>query len=308
MASTLYVVPTPIGNLEDITLRALRVLGEVALIAAEDTRTTGVLLAHYAIKTPLTSYHEHNKLAKLYAILDALDGGDVALVSDAGTPGLSDPGYELINAAIERGVRVVPLPGPSALIPAVVASGLPTDSFTYLGFLPRKAAARRTALAAAQPLPHTLVMYEAPHRLLDTLADIRDVLGPRQVAVCREISKLYEEIRRGTVDEVLDHFMQEAPRGEIVIVVAGAALEPPADWTADEVRAALAERLARGEPRSAAAKAVADEFRLAAPRRVRARRVTLRGGHWASACRRVMRVDRPPCPCYNRRVVVPERI
>jgi 16S rRNA (cytidine1402-2'-O)-methyltransferase len=259
MSGTLYIVPTPIGNLEDITLRALRVLREVTLIAAEDTRTTGRLLAHYEIDTPQTSYHEHNKLTKLDAILGALDGGDVALVSDAGTPGLSDPGYELIRAALDAGVRVEPLPGPSAVIPALVASGLPTDSFVYLGFLPRKSSARREALGEVRDAPRTIVLYEAPHRLLDTLADVRDVLGPRRVAVARELTKLYEEVWRGDVDAAIAHYTENPPRGEITLVVAGASPTEARTWTEDEVRAALAGRLAAGEPRAAAAKAVAQE-------------------------------------------------
>ncbi|HOA25550.1 MAG TPA: 16S rRNA (cytidine(1402)-2'-O)-methyltransferase [Aggregatilineales bacterium] len=257
MAGTLYIVPTPIGNLEDITLRALRVLRKVSLIAAEDTRTTGRLLAHYGIETPQTSYHEHNKLTKLDRILDALAVGDVALVSDAGTPGLSDPGYELIGAVLEAGMKVVPLPGPSAVISALVASGLPTDSFTYLGFLPRKSQARREALAAVRDVPHTLVLYEAPHRLLDTLADVQAVLGARQVVVTRELTKLHEEIWRGGVQGAIRYYTENPPRGEITLVIGGAATVEPREWTEDEVRAALAERLAAGESRSAAAKAVA---------------------------------------------------
>jgi 16S rRNA (cytidine1402-2'-O)-methyltransferase len=255
----LYLVPTPVGNLEDITLRALRILREVSLIAAEDTRTTGRLLAHFEIKTPLTSYHQHNETIKLDAMLEALSSGDVALVSDAGTPGLSDPGYELIRAAIEMGIPVVPLPGASALLPALIASGLPTDAFTYLGFLPRKAAARRSALEAAASLPHTLVIYEAPHRLTETLTDLKEVLGVRQVVIAREISKLYEEFWRGTLDAAAQHFAETAPRGEIVIVVAGNQPQPQGTWSADQVRAALADQLAQGTSRSAAARAVADK-------------------------------------------------
>jgi 16S rRNA (cytidine1402-2'-O)-methyltransferase len=256
---TLYIVPTPIGNLEDITLRALRVLREVALIAAEDTRTTVNLLRHYQIKTPLTSYHEYNKLSKLDVILTALQTGDVALVSDAGTPGLSDPGYELIQAVIERGFPIVPLPGSTALIPALVSSGLPTDSFIYLGFLPRKAGARRALLESVRHGQHTLALYEAPHRLLETLADLYAVLGNRQVAVARELTKLHEEIWRGTLDQALAYFGGGTPRGEITLIVAGATPAVPEVWPEERVRAALAERLARGEPRSAAAGVVAAE-------------------------------------------------
>jgi 16S rRNA (cytidine1402-2'-O)-methyltransferase len=256
---TLYIVPTPIGNLEDITLRALWTLREVNLIAAEDTRTTGRLLAHFEIATPQISYHEHNKLARLDAVLSALQEGDVALVSDAGTPGLSDPGYELIRAAIAHGVRVEPLPGPNALLPALVASGLPTDRFLFLGFLPRKASQRCAALEAVVELPYTLVLYEAPHRLLDTLADLGEVFGGRQIAVARELTKLHEEIWRGTPEGALAHFGSGRVRGEITLVVAGAPTEQAASWGEEDVRAALAGRLASGEPRSAAAKAVARE-------------------------------------------------
>ncbi len=259
MAGILYIVPTPIGNLEDITLRALRVLREVSLIAAEDTRTTARLLAHYGIQTPQTSYHEHNKLTKLDLVLTALETGDVALVSDAGTPGLSDPGYELIRAAIKAGVQIVPLPGASALLPALVASGLPTDRFTYLGFLPRRPQARRAVLGEAKTLRDTLVIYEAPHRLIETLTDIREVLGIRQVVVARELTKLYEEIWRGPVDRAIVHFTDRPVRGEITLVVEGFEPEQAGRWDEADVRAALARRLAQGEARSAAARAVADQ-------------------------------------------------
>lgn len=254
---TLFIVSTPVGNLEDITLRALRILREVTLIAAEDTRTTGRLLAHFEIKTPLTSYHQHNESDKLDVILEALASGDVALVSDAGTPGLSDPGYELIRGAIERGIKVVPLPGASALLPALVASGLPTDSFVYLGFLPRKASARRAAIEAVTSLPYTLVFYEAPHRLVETLSDMLGVFGSRPVVVARELTKLYEEFWRGSIEAALAHFQQTEPRGEITLIVGGYAPQDEGEWAEDQVRAALAEHLARGESRSAAARAVA---------------------------------------------------
>lgn len=259
LMGTLYLVPTPVGNLEDITLRALRILREVSLIAAEDTRTTGRLLSHFEIKTSLTSYHQHNEAAKLDAILEALASGDVALVSDAGTPGLSDPGYELIRAAIDRGISVVPLPGPSAMLPALVASGLPTDAFTYLGFLPRKANARRSALEAVATLPHTLVFYEAPHRLVETLTDLLDVFGPRPVVIAREISKLYEEFWRGSLDAALTHYQHNEPRGEIVLIVGGYQPQPEGTWTEEQVRTALVDHLTRGDSRSAAARAVADK-------------------------------------------------
>lgn len=255
----LFIVPTPIGNLEDITLRALRVLKQSSLIAAEDTRTTARLCTHFDIHTPLTSYHEHNKLSKLDAVLAALETGNVALVTDAGTPGLSDPGYELIQTVIASGHRVVPLPGPSALLPALIASGLPTDTFLYLGFLPRKASARHSALQAIRDIPHTLVFYEAPHRLVETLHDMLDILGSRQVCIARELTKLHEELWRGSLDDALAEFSQRDPRGEITLVVEGHSPQPDSVWTDEQVRAALSDRLAQGESRSAAAKAIAAE-------------------------------------------------
>ena len=252
-------MPTPIGNLEDITLRALRVLKSVSLIAAEDTRTTKILLNHYEISTPLTSYHEHNKLSKLDAIFSALENGDVALVSDAGMPGINDPGYELIREAIARGVRVEVLPGASAAITALVGSGLPTDSFVYLGFLPKKAKARRDFLAALADEPRTLIVYESPNRLADALEAIREALGDRPACVAREISKLHEEYRRGSDSELHAHYRTNPPRGEIVIVVGGAPPVVEEAWDEDRVRAALGDRLQAGEPLKLAAKAIAAE-------------------------------------------------
>jgi len=255
----LYVVATPIGNLEDITLRALRVLRIVPLIAAEDTRTARRLLAHYDIKTPVTSYFEHNELAKLDFILDVLQKGDVALISEAGTPGLSDPGYRLVTAAIEAGVTVVPVPGPSALTTALVVSGLPTDSFVYLGFLPRKHAARRRLLAEWQRERRTLVAYEAPHRLLDSLGDIVEVLGNRRLAVGRELTKRFEEVRRGSVKEIIAHFASEPPRGEITLVIAGWSVAQAETWPEERVREALAALLADGIAKTEAAKVVSQQ-------------------------------------------------
>jgi 16S rRNA (cytidine1402-2'-O)-methyltransferase len=256
---TLYIVPTPIGNLEDMTLRALRVLREVALIAAEDTRTSRVLLQHYQITTPLTSYHEHNKLTKLDAIFDVLAGGDVALISDAGTPGISDPGYELIQAAIGRGFRIEPLPGANAVIPALVGSGLPTDGFVYLGFLPRKDKALREFLAVVASEPRTLIAYESPNRVVDTLEAIVRTLGNRQVCVARELSKKFEEFQRGLVSDVLAHYQANPPRGEITLVIAGALPETQAVWNEEQVQAALQSHLDAGESLTSAAKAVAAE-------------------------------------------------
>ncbi|MCL2149479.1 MAG: 16S rRNA (cytidine(1402)-2'-O)-methyltransferase [Dehalococcoidia bacterium] len=217
---SLYVVGTPIGNLEDISLRAIRVLKEVSLIASEDTRTTRCLLTHFGIRTPLISYFEHNKSAKLDHLLQALEGGDVALVSEAGMPGISDPGYELVVAAQRLGFSVIPVPGPSAAVTAVAVSGLPTDRFHYLGFLPRRGNARRKFLEDALGQTATLVAYEAPHRLNEALRDIISVLGNRRLAVCRELTKIHEEVFRGTATEALSYF--SAPRGEFTLVIAGA--------------------------------------------------------------------------------------
>ena len=256
--TSLYIVPTPIGNLEDITLRALRILREARLIAAEDTRTTRKLLDHYQITTPLTSYHEHNKLTKLDTILDALETGDVALVSDAGTPGISDPGFELIREAIARRITVVPLPGPSAVVTALVASGLPTDSYLYLGFLPRKSKALQEALCEVASERHTLVAYESPNRLIETLEAILETLGDRPVSVGRELTKFYEEIQRGPVSVVLAHYREHEPRGEITLVIGGATQTPDNQpWGEARVRAEFRARLDAGASRREAAKAVA---------------------------------------------------
>jgi len=215
----LYIVATPIGNLGDITLRALVTLREVKLIAAEDTRRTKQLLAAYDIKTPLTSYHEHNKLAKLDYILDCLKEGDVALVSDAGMPGISDPGYELVVACNERGIPIVPIPGASVIITALAVSGLETRKFVYLGFLPNKASARQRLLKSVADEPATIVILESPHRLTAALSDILSVLGDRKIAVCRELTKVYEEVFRGKISQAIAHFT--APRGEFTLVIEG---------------------------------------------------------------------------------------
>lgn len=256
---TLYIVPTPIGNLEDITLRALRILREVGLIAAEDTRTTRILLNRYDIKTPLISYHEHNKLTRLDAVFEALAGGDVALVSDAGTPGISDPGFELIREAIARGVNVVALPGPSAVITALVTSGLPTDGYVYMGFLPRKVKALRDLLAELATERRTLVAYESPNRLVETLNAILEVLGDRPVAVARELTKIYEEVRRGPASTLQAHYAERELRGEITLVIGGAPEGAEVAWSEERVMTALRARLEAGEPRRQAVKAVAAE-------------------------------------------------
>ncbi len=252
---TLYIVPTPIGNLDDITLRAVKVLREASLIAAEDTRRAAILLSHFDLHTPVTSYFEHNKLSKLERILDALEQGDVALISDAGTPGLSDPGYELIRSAIERGHSIVPLPGATAAIPALVASGLPTDSFVFVGFLSRSGGDRKRALEEVKSDRRTLIFYEAPHRVRDALQDMLTVLGDRSICVARELSKVHEEIWRGSIAGAIQRFGVEA-LGEFVLVVAGA---PEADrWDEDRVRAALAAEIERGAAPSEAARRVAE--------------------------------------------------
>jgi 16S rRNA (cytidine1402-2'-O)-methyltransferase len=215
----LYVIATPIGNLEDISLRALRLLQEVKLIAAEDTRTTRHLLNANNIKTPLTSYHEHSKRAKLDYLLNYLDKEDIALVSEAGMPGLSDPGYKLIVAAIERGISVVPIPGASAVITALVVSGLPTDQFLYLGFLPRRKGQRQRLLSSIVDEPRTIVAFETPHRLREALSDIEGILGNRRLSVCRELTKVHEEIFRGRVSQAREYFAE--PRGEFSLVIEG---------------------------------------------------------------------------------------
>lgn len=218
---TLYVVPTPIGNLEDITLRALRVLRDVSLILAEDTRRTRKLLSHYSISVPLRSYHQHNKTVALERVLGVLQSGDVALVSDAGTPAIADPGFELIQAARGAGISVDVLPGPNAAVTAVVAAALPAPGFLFVGFLPRKRNDRRELLERWIALPYTLVAYESPHRLLDALADVDHVAPSRTVVVARELTKMHQELARGTAGDLLQRFREETPRGEITLLVEG---------------------------------------------------------------------------------------
>jgi 16S rRNA (cytidine1402-2'-O)-methyltransferase len=215
----LYVVATPIGNLEDISLRALRVLREVKLIAAEDTRKTRRLLNAHNIETPMTSYHEHSKRAKLDYLLGYLEKEDLALVSEAGMPGLSDPGYDLIVAAVERGISVVSVPGPSAVITALVVSGLPTDQFVFVGFLPRRKGQRQRLLSSISDEARTIVAFEAPHRVREALTDIEEILGDRRVSVCRELTKVHEEVFRGRMSQARKHFAE--PRGEFSLVIEG---------------------------------------------------------------------------------------
>ena len=255
--STLYLVATPIGNLEDISARALRILSEVVLIAAEDTRHTARLLQHYGIHTPSISYHEHNKLVRLERVLEALRQGDVALVSDAGTPALNDPGYELVRSVIAAGHGVSPIPGASAPIAALVASGLPTDAFLYLGYLPRKQADRARLLSQVAGLPYTLVFLETPHRLLASLSDLEAELGDRQIAVAREITKLHEQIFRGSLKDARQHFTQNPPRGEFTLVVAGSK-SSTVRWTEERLDVELEKNLRGGLTASQLAGRLAD--------------------------------------------------
>ena len=254
------MVATPIGNREDITLRALRVLREVALVAAEDTRHTGQLLAHHGIHARYLSLHEHNERQRAEAIVARLASGDaIALVSDAGTPLLADPGARLVAAVREAGFPVVAVPGPSALLAAISVTDIVDGPFTFVGFLPPKQAARRSALAALRELPHPLVCYEAPHRLPAMLDDAREVLGDRQCALCRELTKLHEEIIEGRFSALHETLSDRPPRGEYVVVIAASDVAPPA---ADEaaIDAMLRELLAAGQTPAAAAKATAGEL------------------------------------------------
>jgi 16S rRNA (cytidine1402-2'-O)-methyltransferase len=223
MVGVLYIVATPIGNLEDITLRAIRILKEVDLIAAEDTRHTQILLSHYAIGTPVTSYHEHNERAKAQPLVERLRRGEnIALLSDAGTPAISDPGYRLIVEAIRAGVRIIPLPGPSALAAVLSASGLPTDRFVFEGFLPAKKQERKAKLEALRSETRTVVLYEAPHRIKESLVDMQQILGEREIVLGREVSKRHEEFLRGMLRDVIAQLTDREIKGEITLVVHGA--------------------------------------------------------------------------------------
>ncbi len=256
--SILYLVATPIGNLEDMSPRAIRTLQEVALIAAEDTRHTGKLLEHFSIQTPLTSYFEHNERKKLDEVLEALNRGDVALVSDAGTPGLNDPGYLLIRAALEAGHDVRPIPGPSAPIAALVSSGLPTDRFLYLGYLPRKSSERQKILREVAALPYTLIFLETPHRMAESLDDLNAVLGDRQVAVAGELTKMYEEIYRGSLGDAQSYFAEHPARGEYTLIVGGHS-GAQGEWPQEKLLASLKQELEAGAPPSDIARRVAEQ-------------------------------------------------
>ncbi len=259
---TLYLVATPLGNLEDVTFRAVRVLREAALILAEDTRTARRLLAHYGIEARLLSYTEHNHRARLPQVLRALDQGDVALVSEAGMPGINDPGQPLAAAVWEAGGRVVGLPGASAVPLAVAVSGLPWRAFSFLGFLPHAAGERRALLREQGASGNLLVAFETPHRLRAALADIAALFGERRIAVCRELTKLHEEVFRGSAAEALAHFVE--PRGEITLVIAAAERAAPGE-AADQavLHAFLAERLAAGNSARDAVAAAMARFGIA---------------------------------------------
>ena len=244
---TLYLVATPIGNLEDMSPRAIRILREARLIAAEDTRHTHQLLTHFDIHTPLTSYYEHNKLTKQDAILAALSQGDVALVSDAGTPAINDPGYELVKAALDANHPVSPIPGPSAPIAALAASGLPTESFLYLGYLPRKTSERKTLFEQVGQFPYTLIFLESPHRVLDALTDMEAFLGDREVVAARELTKIYEQFVRGPISQVKAHFTENEPRGEFVLIVSGQPSVSDQQWTEIQLLAAIQASLQSGK-------------------------------------------------------------
>jgi 16S rRNA (cytidine1402-2'-O)-methyltransferase len=267
MPGTLYLVSTPIGNLEDITHRAVRVLGEVDLIACEDTRHTKKLLNHYGIKTKTVSYHEHNERERAAELVDLLkQGSDVAVVSDAGTPAINDPGFRLARAAIDNGLPVVPVPGASALIAALVASGLGTDEFFFGGFLPSRSGARRTRLSELRAIPATLIFYEGPHRIAATLKDAQEILGEREAAVARELTKMHEEILRGRLGELAAHFSSsENARGEMVLVIDRATITDDAEAD-NNTSASIAELVAKleteGHDHRAALKKAARELGL----------------------------------------------
>ncbi len=266
-AGTLYLVGTPIGNLEDITLRAVRTLKEVDLVACEDTRHTLKLLNHYGIEKPTISYHEHNELTRAAELVVHLENGDnIAMVSDAGMPGVSDPGYRLVALALRHHIRVVPIPGASAFLSALVASGLPTDSFHFSGFLPAKAGARRTALEAIRNSPRTEIFYEAPHRIAETLGDIADLLGPeRHVVIAREVTKMHEEFLRGRADQVLEQLEGRGEiKGEITLLIGKAEEEAPQARRSAATVAKRVKELMRSEQleEKAALKQTAKEFGL----------------------------------------------
>jgi 16S rRNA (cytidine1402-2'-O)-methyltransferase len=256
----LIVVPTPIGNLEDITLRALRELRGASLILAEDTRHTRKLLSHFGIGTPMLSYHEHNRRSREERVLEALKQGDVALVSDAGMPGISDPGADLVAIAIKRGIEVDVLPGPSAAPTAAVLAGFGSPGYVFVGFLPRRGRERIERIEELATLRYPIVLYEAPHRVRRTLKDLRERLGDRPAIVARELTKIHQEVVRGTLTELLDRFEQEDPRGEFSIVV-GPFTDEPVDRT-EEARSDMARTRRSGLDRRSAVEHIVSTYQL----------------------------------------------
>ena len=268
-AGTLYLCATPIGNLDDLSFRAVAILKTVSLIAAEDTRHTRKLTSRFDIHCPLTSYHEHNKVRKGPELLEKLRAGqDVALVSDAGMPGISDPGEDLVRLVVQAGITVTSIPGPCAAVTALTASGLPTGSFMFAGFLPKQTSARRERLLVLRGYPETLIFYESPHQLLRTLEELQNMLGDRQAVIGRELTKLHEEFRRGRLSELADGFREQAPRGEFVVMVAGrdetmAMPEPAATQISDEgIRQEIARRIAAGANKKDAIRMTASQWGL----------------------------------------------
>ncbi len=253
---TLYLVATPIGNLEDITLRAIKILQQVDLIAAEDTRTTRALLSHYDIHTRLISHHKVNEQKNTNRLLELLAEKNIALVSDAGTPVINDPGYLLVKAAIAAGIKVVPIPGVSSPITALSVSGLPADEFTYIGYLPHKSSDRRVFLEKYQNTRSTIILFETPHRIIPALEDMLKSWGNRNIAVCREMTKLFEEILRGSIEEVLQHFQNHPPLGEFTLVVDGN--HEAITWSNEKILQEIKEELMTGEKPSVLAGRLAD--------------------------------------------------
>ncbi len=258
--STLYLVGTPIGNLEDMTFRAVRVLQQADVIAAEDTRHTGKLLHHFQITTPQISYHDHNSRQRVPQLVKRLLSGEaIALVTDAGMPGISDPGYELVRACIEAQLTVVPIPGPSAVVTAVSAAGLPCDRFTFEGFLPVKGKVRAARIAALKSEPRTAVFYESPHRILKTLTDLKTILGPdRPVAIARELTKRYEEFWRGQIADAIAHYTAISPKGEFTLLIAPA-IATLTVLSTEEIISELKKRLAQGQSRTEASRDLAQQ-------------------------------------------------
>ena len=260
---TLYIVATPIGNLEDMTFRAVRILQAVDMIAAEDTRHTGKLLQHFQVRTPQISYYEHNSNSRIPELLEYLQYGKaIALVSDAGMPGISDPGYELIKACIDNNITVVPIPGASAVITALSAAGLPTDRFIFDGFLPAKSQKRKEYLTSLQGESRTLVFYESPHRLRETLADLAEILGSdRYAVIARELTKLYEEFWRGTIGEGIANYQEKEPQGEYTLLIAGTPSSKP-QLTETELKNELLSMIKQGISRSQASRDIAKDTGL----------------------------------------------